>query len=232
MTKLTPVIQANTNGWYHAMRMQADIKQRTNEEWLTALRSPASEEALEDLRASLVRGLRAVLSSRVDRDAEPLAEDFAQEALLKIIKSLDTFRGESRFTTWAQKIAVHIALSELRRRRWKDVPLQAFTENADGEEFTPALLTDSQPQPDKLAAQHELLVTVRGLLFEELTDRQRTAMLAILQDGLPLREVAERMDTNPNALYKLLHDARQRMKQRLEEKTGLSAQELLATFEG
>jgi RNA polymerase sigma-70 factor (ECF subfamily) len=56
-------------------------------------------------------------------------------------------------------------------------------------------------------------------------------MLAILQDGLPLREVAERMDTNPNALYKLLHDARQRLKQRLEEKTGLSAQELLAMFE-
>jgi RNA polymerase sigma-70 factor (ECF subfamily) len=214
------------------MSMQAQTKLRSNEEWLQALRAPASEGALEDLRATLVRGLRAVLSGRVAGDAEPLAEDFAQEALLKVLNSLDTFLGESRFTTWAQKIAVHIALSELRRRRWKDVPLQAFTENADGDELTPILLTDSQPQPDKLAAQQELLETVRSLLFNELTERQRTAMLAILQDGLPLREVAERMDTNPNALYKLLHDARQRMKQRLEEKTGLSAQELLATFEG
>jgi RNA polymerase sigma-70 factor (ECF subfamily) len=212
--------------------MQAQTKLRSNEEWVQALRAPASEEALEDLRATMVRGLRAVLAGRIAGDAEPLAEDFAQEALLKVLNSLDSFRGESRFTTWAQKIAVHIALSELRRRRWKDVPLQAFTESPEGDELTPILLTDNQPQPDKLAAQRELLDTVKTLLFNELTERQRTAMLAILQDGLPLREVAERMDTNPNALYKLLHDARQRMKQRLEEKTGLSAQELLATFEG
>lgn len=213
------------------MIMQAETKLRSNEDWLQALRSPASEQALEELRVVLLRGLRAVLASRVDAGADSLAEDFAQEALLKILASLDTFRGESRFTTWAQKIAIHIALSELRRRRWKDVPLQTITENAEGDELTPVSMADGQPQPDQVADQHELLATVRHLLFHELTERQRAAMLAILQDGLPLREVAERMDTNPNALYKLLHDARRRMKQRLEEKTGLSAQELLATFE-
>jgi RNA polymerase sigma-70 factor (ECF subfamily) len=204
---------------------------RTNEDWLSALDGTPSAEALEGLRAILVRGLKAALSGRVESDLDAFADDVAQDALLKVLKNLSTFRGESRFTTWAQKIAIHIALSELRRRRWKDVPLQTFTENADGEELTSAVLTDGQPQPDRVATRHELLRTVEGLLFHELTERQRTAMLAILQDGLPLREVAERMNTNPNALYKLLFDARQRMKQRLEEKTGLSAQELLATFE-
>jgi RNA polymerase sigma-70 factor (ECF subfamily) len=211
--------------------MKTNVALRTNEDWLQALRPQPSPEALEELRAILLRGLRASLAGRLDGDVDALSEDFAQEALLKILNSLDTFRGESRFTTWAQKIAIHIALSELRRRRWKDIPLQIFTETADGEELTPALLADPQPQPDRVAAQNELLKAVQSLLFEELTDRQRTAMLAILQDGLPLREVAERMKTNPNALYKLLHDARQRLKQRLEEKTGLSAQELLALFE-
>ncbi|HKY79677.1 MAG TPA: sigma-70 family RNA polymerase sigma factor [Anaerolineales bacterium] len=212
--------------------MKANVALGTNQEWLQALRPVPSAEALEELRAILLRGLRAALADRVDGDVDALSEDFAQEALLRILNSLDTFRGESRFTTWAQKIAIHIALSELRRRRWKDIPLQTFTENADGEELTPAVLTDPQPQPDRIAAQKELLRTVELLVFEELTDRQRTAMLAILQDGIPLQEVAERMDTNPNALYKLLHDARQRLKRRLEETTGLSAQELLATFEG
>jgi len=212
--------------------MKANVALGTNQEWLQALRPVPSAEALEELRAILLRGLRAALADRVDGDIDALSEDFAQEALLRILNSLDTFRGESRFTTWAQKIAIHIALSELRRRRWKDIPLQTFTENADGEELTPAVLTDPQPQPDRIAAQKELLRTVELLVFEELTDRQRTAMLAILQDGIPLQEVAERMDTNPNALYKLLHDARQRLKRRLEETTGLSAQELLATFEG
>jgi len=212
--------------------MKANVALGTNQEWLQALRPVPSAEALEELRAILLRGLRAALADRVDGDVDALSEDFAQEALLRILNSLGTFRGESRFTTWAQKIAIHIALSELRRRRWKDIPLQTFTENADGEELTPAVLTDPQPQPDRIAAQKELLRTVELLVFEELTDRQRTAMLAILQDGIPLQEVAERMDTNPNALYKLLHDARQRLKRRLEETTGLSAQELLATFEG
>jgi RNA polymerase sigma-70 factor (ECF subfamily) len=211
--------------------MKANVTLRTNEDWLNALRPIPEPEALEELRAILVRGLRASLAGRVDGDVEALSEDFVQEALLKILDSLGTFRGESRFTTWAQKIAIHIALSELRRRRWKDVPLQNYTESAEGEELTPALLTDSQPQPDRVADQSEMLRTVEALIFEELSERQRTAMLAILQDGLPLQVVAQRMDTNPNALYKLLHDARQRLRQRLEEKTGLSAQELLATFE-
>src|SRR3990172_8106160 len=127
--------------------MKTGLKTRSNEEWLQAL-GAVSPEALEDLRAVLLRGLRAALANRVNSDVDALAEDFTQEALLKILKSLHTFRGESRFTTWAQKIAIHIALSELRRRRWQDVPLQTFTENADGEELTPAVLTDPQPQPD------------------------------------------------------------------------------------
>ena len=211
--------------------MKSSLAERTNQDWINSLRPAPSPEALEELRAILLRGLRASLASRVNGDLETLTEDFAQEALLKILNSLDTFRGESRFTTWAQKIAIHIALSELRRRRWRDVPLQTYTQSEDGEELASTLLTDPLPQPDRAAVQNELLKTVNSLIFEELTERQRTAMLAILQDGLPLSELAERMDTNPNALYKLLHDARQRLKQRLEEKTGLSAQELLGLFE-
>lgn len=211
--------------------MSVDTKTRTNEDWLRSLREPAPE-ALEELRRILVRGLRAALSMKVNGDLEALTEDFAQDALLKILNSLDTFRGESRFTTWAQKIAVHIALSELRRRRWRDVPLQTLTENSEGEELTPSLLTDPEPQPEQVAARNDLLQTVEELIFDELTERQRAALLALVKDGdQPLRDVAKRLHTNPNALYKLIHDARQRMRERLEEKTGMSAQELLTTFE-
>lgn len=211
--------------------MNVETRPRTNEDWLRSLREPAPE-ALEELRRILIRGLQAALSSKVNGDFEPLAEDFAQEALLKILNNLDTFRGESRFTTWAQKIAVHTALSELRRRRWRDVPLQTLTETREGEELTPSSLTDPEPQPEQVAARNDLLHTVEGLMFDELTERQRTALLALVNDGdQPLRELAKRLHTNPNALYKLIHDARQRMRERLEEKTGMSAQELLTAFE-
>lgn len=204
---------------------------RSNQAWLDDLRAN-DPEAIQDLRAALLRGLRAVLSTRVQTDLDTVTEDFVQEALLKILSSLDSFRGESRFLTWAQKIAVHVALSELRRKRWRDVSLQTFTETPEGEEYTPLLLTDPAPSPEVQAARQDLLRSVEKLIFEELTDRQRNALLSILQDGIPLHEVAERLDTNPNALYKLLHDARQRLKQRLEEKADFSPQEALALFEG
>jgi RNA polymerase sigma-70 factor (ECF subfamily) len=205
--------------------------QRSNKEWLESLRPPIVDEALEDLRSTLLRGLRAALSSRVDGDLDALTEDFTQDALLKILDSLESFRGESRFTTWAQKIAIHVAFSELRRRRWKDISLQTLIETPDGDEYTPAILTDPGVTPEREATQHDLMEIVENLVNEELTDRQRTAMLAMVQGDMPISEIAVKMDTNPNALYKLLHDARKRLQERLEEKSGLSAQDVMSVFE-
>ena len=85
------------------------LSQRTYEEWLEQLSDPVDEKALSDLRVILLRGLRASLSNRINTDLDAITEDFVQDALLKILKSIDTFRGESRFTTWAQKIAIHVA---------------------------------------------------------------------------------------------------------------------------
>ena len=73
---------------------------RTNEEWLEDLRksSPNYNNALQDLRAILLRGLNAGLSSRKGIDRETL-EDIVQDALLRIVDKLDSFEGRSRFTT-------------------------------------------------------------------------------------------------------------------------------------
>ena len=69
------------------------------------------------------------------------------------------------------------------------------------------------------------------LIDDELTERQRTAMLAMVQGNMPISEIAHKMETNPNALYKLLHDARKRLQEKLEEKAGLSAQEIMVLFQ-
>lgn len=201
--------------------------ERTNEEWLAALRGPEQEEALADLRAFLVRGLRYALANRSDVD-EQLREDFAQDALLRILNALETFRGESRFTTWAQKIAVNVAFTELRRRRWQDTSLEAITEGTSLD-FVPDMLIDRTAGPDQQAVQSAFLETLRRLISTELTDKQRQALIAIRIQGMPLEEVARRMGTNRNALYKLLHDARQRLKKKMEEE-GLSPQDVMAAF--
>lgn len=211
--------------------MSTPVAERSNEEWVTELSDPIVDQTVEDLRIILLRGLRVALASRVDSDLEAMTEDFAQDALLKILKSIHTFRGESRFTTWAQKIAIHVAFSELRRRRWKDISLQTLVETPEGDEFTPAILTDPAHSPEEETTQRDIMDIVERLVDEELTERQRTAMLAMLQGEMPISEIAEKMDTNPNALYKLLHDARKRLQSRLEEQAGLNAAEVLALFD-
>ena len=203
------------------------MTERTNEEWLAALQGPEQAEALADLRAFLVRGLRYALANRSDVD-EQIREDFAQDALLKILNALDTFRGESRFTTWAQKIAVNVAFTELRRRRWQDTSLEAITEGMSLD-FVPDMLIDRSAGPDQQAVQSAFLETLRRLIATELTEKQRQALIAVRIQGMPLEEVASRMGTNRTAMYKLLHDARQRLKKKMEEE-GLSPQDVLAAF--
>lgn len=205
----------------------AGMRERTNEEWLAALRGPERDEALADLRAFLVRGLRYALANRSDVD-DQLREDFAQDALLKILDHLDSFRGESRLTTWAQKIAVNVAFTELRRRRWQDTSLDDLTEGMSLD-FVPDILIDRSAGPDKQAVQRQFLHTLRRLITTELTDKQRQAMIAVRIQGMPLEEVARRMGTNRNAMYKLLHDARQRLKSKMEEE-GLTPKDVLAAF--
>ena len=204
---------------------------RTNEEWLADLRGLAVDEALTDLRTTLTRGLRFALINRVpNNQLDDLVEDFVQDALVKIMDKLDTFRGESRFTTWAQKIAVRVALTELRRQRWKDISIEDLLPEDVSGDFTPAILTDPGASPEVESLRSSMMETVQRLIMEELTDRQREAMLAVMVGGMPLEEVARRMGTNRNALYKLMHDARQRLQKRLTAE-GLTHQEVLAAFE-
>jgi RNA polymerase sigma-70 factor (ECF subfamily) len=205
-----------------------NVEQRTNEEWLADLRGPNREEALTDLFAILKRGLTYALASRANVDDAHI-EDFAQDAVLRILDKLDTFRGESRFTTWANKIAIHVAFSELRRRRWQNVSLDGIIESQEGD-WIPESLADPGVTPEQRATQRQLLRTLRRLITEELTDKQRQAMVAIVLRGMPLDEVARRMDTNRNALYKLIHDARKRLKRELLAE-GLSPDDVLAAFE-
>jgi RNA polymerase sigma-70 factor, ECF subfamily len=202
------------------------MQERTNEQWLAELQGSNPGEALDDLREVLVRGLRAALGSHAG-NVDANVEDFAQEALIKIMANLASFRGESRFTTWANKVAMNLALTELKRRRWHDVSLQDLFARRGAADRG---LADSHLSPEQLAYQNIVLTNLRRMIDEELTDRQREAVVAVILEGMPIAEVARRMGTNQNALYKLLYDARKRLKLRMES-AGLSPQDVLAAFE-
>lgn len=210
------------------------LSERTNEQWVTELEVPGEdrESALTDLRGIILRGLPYALSKWMrptDPQFSALSEEVAQETLLRVLDNLHTFEGRSKFTTWVHKIAVRIALTELRRKRWRDVSLDELTEKVPSESSL-SLLADPETGPDQLAEQQDMIEQLQRVIQEELTEKQGTALVATQIQGIPIEEVARRMGTNRNALYKLLHDARQRLKARMEEE-GLSAEEILAAFE-
>jgi RNA polymerase sigma-70 factor (ECF subfamily) len=207
---------------------------RNNEQWLSDLGSdgPTREAALEDLHAIILRGLPFALSRWLSPSNplfEPLTEEVAQETLLRVLDQLHTFEGRSMFTTWVHKIAIRIALTELRRKRWQDTSLDEMVDNEEVP-VSPAILEDSSVTPEQSAERSDMMKRVRRVIDEELTERQRRAIIMLGMQGMPMEEAAKRLNTNRNALYKLLHDARLRLKQRLQTE-GLEAQEVLAAFE-
>ena len=201
-----------------------------NATWLETLQEDSfrRNRALLDLRKLLIRGLEAALRPRVDHQAEAMAEDVAQEALLRILDKLDTFRGDSRFTTWAQKIAVRMAFSKLRRKRWENVHLSDLS-NAEG--ATPPAFVDTDTAPDRQTNVQMNVDLVRDAIDNDLTERQRTAMQAVVLEGMPLGEVARDMDSTRNAMYKLMYDARKRLKRSLQRR-GVDPEDLLSALDG
>ncbi|MCB8944974.1 MAG: RNA polymerase sigma factor [Ardenticatenaceae bacterium] len=213
------------------------MQKRTNEEWLRDLGSPdepAFETAVADLRRILLKGLQRGLMRRVNTSAlefETLTEDFVQEALVKILDKLDTFAGRSLFTTWAHKITVSVALTELRRKRWQNRSLNELTHAEEGGDYTPSFVADeSVLQPENATERSEMIARVNHLITNELTEKQRTAIVAAIIEGCSTQEVADKMDMKPNAVYKLLHDARTRLKKSLDQ-DGLTPAEIIAVFE-
>ena len=210
-----------------------NMDKRTNEEWVADLRAGGDRQAraLEDLRAIILRGLPYAIAGRIapnSPESEALTEEVVQETLMRVLEYLDTFEGRSRFTTWAHKIAVRAALTELRRVRWREVPLPEMEMNEEGD-ASYRELPDSQASPEEQVSRAEMMKRVNRIIMEELTEKQRMAMTAIME-GFPLEEAAQRLGMNRNALYKLMHDARLRLKKRLE-KEGLTPQEVLSVFE-
>jgi RNA polymerase sigma-70 factor (ECF subfamily) len=212
------------------------VKARTNDEWLRDLRTTGPEQspALADLRAHLLRAARYALrrsghlAHRHAADLDQLAEDCAQEALLGVLRRLGNFRGDSRFTTWAYTFAVHAALVAARREAWRTVSLDAMLQDARG---LTRLADVEAPDvdPERAARRREAWTVIRDVLEHELTDRQRQALTALFLSDVPLDELARHWQSSRNAIYKLVHDARRRLKARLEAR-GFPSSELLGLF--
>ncbi|SRR5581483_6897712 len=212
---------------------------RSNEEWLNDLKSKgaAQESAIADLRGILLRAVLYLFNRNLGDlgglardDALKLAEDCAQEALIAVLNHLSDFRGDSKFTTWAYKFAVNIGLTAARHERWKDVSLDQLS-IAEDDGISEWLMQDKSPSlgPDQSALQNEVRRAIREVIERDLTDKQRRVLLLMVFNEVPMDEVVQQLDTNRNAIYKLLHDARRKLKSGLQSR-GFEVGETLALF--
>ncbi len=188
---------------------------RTNETWLAGLRCNDSlgRKTQEDLRDYIRRGLGRVFGGQGNLDDASL-EDLTQDAMIRITTRLNDFRGESKFTTWAMAIAIRVAYTSLRRRRWAERSLEDHGLSVDSRSSPIGSPTTDPTNP---TSRSDLLCSLREAIDRDLTPRQRSAVLGELA-GMPTAVLAEQLETNANALYKLHHDARLRLRAALEER--------------
>ncbi len=184
-----------------------------NARWLSALRQNgesgrAAEELREYLRNGIAKALRAQQLGAAD------LEDCAQDAFVGVFERLDTFRGDSRFTTWAMAVALRTAFSMLRRRRHQNLRLEELELEA----------ADPAPDAARILERRDLLEALRRAIYQELTERQRFAILGELL-GTPTAVMAERLRISSNAFYKLHHDARKKLGRALN-KAGFSDEDV------
>jgi RNA polymerase sigma-70 factor (ECF subfamily) len=190
-----------------------------SEAWLRRLRGdgPERERALSELHDLLLRAARFEINRRRAThphlrggDQDDLARQSADDALLAILAKLDDYRGDSRFTTWAYKFALLEAAVKVRRRAWqgREIPQEPETW---------PLIADRSSRPDEDAESNELMRALAVGIDETLTPHQRTVLVAITLNDVPIDVLAERLETTRGALYKTLHDARRKLRARLAE---------------
>jgi len=186
-----------------------------SELWLRRLRAhgPERDAALTELHALLLRAARFEVARRHagsrhlrGGDQEDLAQQSADDALVALLRKLDSFRGDSRFTTWAHKFALYEAATKVRRQAWqgREIPL--------GEERWPLIVDERLRTPEQGAETAELFAVLRAAIKSALTPHQREVLIAIALNDVPIDVLAERLNTTRGALYKTVHDSRQKLR--------------------
>jgi RNA polymerase sigma-70 factor (ECF subfamily) len=185
-------------------------------DWVERLRAdgPQQRAAVAELHGLLLKAARFEIGRRSAEvrhlrggDQEDLAQQAADDALMAVLRKLDGFRGESRFTTWAYKFALLEAAVKVRRRAWqgREVPLEDEAWGA---------LADAAPGAGRGAEDAELFAALREEI-ERLGPRQRDVLVAVALNDVPIDVLAERLGSARGALYKNLHDARRNLRQAL-----------------
>lgn len=182
--------------------------------WIDRLmpESPDLEAGIEELHSLLLRAARFEVSRRRAAlphlrgdDYDDLAQQSADYALLAVLRKLGEFRGESRFTTWAYKFALLEAAATIRSRAWqgREIPTEP-------DWWTQSAACGSTAQED--LEMKELLAALKVAMATDLSAHQREVLVAVALNDVPIDVLADRQGRSRGAIYKTIHDARQKLR--------------------
>jgi RNA polymerase sigma-70 factor (ECF subfamily) len=199
-----------------------------SEEWIRALTGAGSErdDAIARLHALLLRVAQKEAGRRSSQlgvggpELDDLANQAATDALMAIVAKLDQFRGESRFTTWVYKFAVFEVSTKVRRHFWRASPV------ALGVEEWERLPDRFGIEPGRESERRELIDAQRNAVTSALSEHQRRVFDAIVLRGTPLDVLVEELGSNRNAIYKVLFDARRKLREVLATNGYLDSKEV------
>ena len=138
-------------------------------------------------------------------EVDDLCVQAANDALMAVLAKLETYRGNARFTTWACKFAIFEISTRLRRHAWRERRVEA-------DEHIWERLPDSVPLALVTLQRTETLDFLRRAIREQLTELQRMVFTAAVLEEVPIDVLAERLDSTRGAIYKILHDARTKLR--------------------
>ncbi len=169
--------------------------------------APVQEPNPDDLSALVVAHgdsiYRVALS--VVRD-KALAEDIAQDTLVKAWLALPTFRGESSLKSWVLRIARNTAISTIRANRM--VAMDPFTMPEEENRGDGSV----ERKVENREAMHDFVVALG-----ELDDLSRSVVVLREIEGLPYDEIADVLDVPLSTVKTRLMRARKRLGSALQE---------------
>ena len=192
----------------------------TSRRWLEGLRSegPRHDRCVRELHALLLRTARREVHRRrtwlggaSGPELDDVAHQAADDALLAIIEHLDTYRGLSRFTTWAYRFVMNHVSVKTRQHLWSGK--RVMFDDADWDRLPERVVTS----PHRRTEQRAQFEALRKAVEEKLTARQREVFVAVALNEVPIDVVAMRLDSNRGAIYKALFDARTKLRVSLLE---------------
>ena len=143
-------------------------------------------------------------------ELDDLARQAADDAVVSILRKLDQFRGESRFTTWAYKFAVLEVSSKIGRHFWQNPDVSM---DAEDWERLPDLFGFD---PAEQAQRNDLMAALKHAVQHDLTPHQRRVFVAIVLNAVPLDALVVELGSTRNAIYKTLFDARRKLRAALD----------------